>query len=191
MTMKELFVGTALAATLLAAHANGSILVANPGPLNSFDFDSVVFNGTSGDITKITFDLSTTPTPIVFGGLGAFDVTGLGGGTATPFGAPGDSVFGFTFTGFDAYENFRFTWDPDTATDPNYGATVAEFVGTDVKADVDFSGASVIYGDTVSAVGPDMAANLTPVPEPSGYALMLAGLVGVGFVARRRGAFGQ
>jgi hypothetical protein len=28
---------------------------------------------------------------------------------------------------------------------------------------------------------------LTPVPEPSTYALMIAGLIGLGWIARRRG----
>lgn len=190
---KQALLAASLAVASWGAGATGSILLANPGPLTSFNFDTVSFNGTSGDIVKLTIDLTNTlcgSEACVFGGLNSMDVSGLGGGTASLFGSAGDSVFGFTFTGYNPYETFRFSWDPDTASNSSYGAVVGQFVGAKATADVSFGGSIVKYGDTVAAVGPDVAANLAPVPvpEPSTYALMLAGLAGVGAIARRSGS---
>ena len=38
----------------------GSITVTNPGPLSSFGINTTTFDGTSGQIEKLTFDLSGT-----------------------------------------------------------------------------------------------------------------------------------
>lgn len=57
----------------------------------------------------------------------------------------------------------------------------------DTATNVKFYINDSVYGDNVGGVSVTLAA-VAPVPEPSTYALLLAGLGGVGFVARRRRA---
>jgi len=182
----------------------GSILVTNIGPLDSFSINTTSFDGSSGVIEEIKFDLSGTvcggggcgSIPLTFGGIvgtPAF-LLDLGAiGSATSFGSVGSSVFGFTFSGFNTFDVFRFGWDPDTAADGLYGATVADLVGTVITAMVSFPNDTFLsYSGTMGIVGPDVSANLspttnvTPVPEPEIYAMLAAGLGLMGFVGRRR-----
>lgn len=70
-------------------------------------------------------------------------------------------------------------WAPTTGNDINLGTKMVgpmsslkvDVVGSKNGAGANFSGSLI----------------LTPVPEPETYAMMLAGLVAVGFLARRRG----
>ncbi|PTQ78853.1 putative secreted protein with PEP-CTERM sorting signal [Nitrosomonas oligotropha] len=177
----------------------GSITVTNPGPLGSFSINTAAFDGTSGVIEKLTFDLSGTHCldggscvlgeSLVFGGSGGgtFAYDPEANGTSSLFGAVGATVFGFDFTGFDPLNVFTFSWDPDVASNGGYGAIVAELAGTVITASVRFAGGDVLtYAGTMGIVGPDVAANLVPVPEPETYAMLLAGLGLIGFAGYRR-----
>ncbi|MBS0298954.1 MAG: PEP-CTERM sorting domain-containing protein [Proteobacteria bacterium] len=177
----------------------GSITVTNPGPLGSFSINTAAFDGTSGQIEKLTFDLSGTHCTdggscilgesLVFGGSGggSFIFDPAANGTSSLFGAVGSTVFGFDFTGFDSLDVFQFSWDPDVASNGGYGAIVAELAGTVITASVRFADSSVLaYSGTMGIVGPDVAANLVPVPEPETYAMLLAGLGVLGFAGYRR-----
>lgn len=180
------------------SHAAGSITVTNPGPLNSFSINTAAFNGTSGVIEKLTFDLSATSCvsadcilgePLVFGGSGggSFIYDPAANGTSAMFGAVGGTVFGFDFTGYDSLDVFQFSWDPDVASNGGYGAIVAELAGTRITASVRFADSSVLeYSGTMGVVGPDVAANLAPVPEPETYVLLLAGLGLIALLGQRR-----
>ncbi len=177
----------------------GSITVTNPGPLGSFSINTAAFDGTSGQIEKLTFDLSGTHCTdggscvlgesLVFGGTsgGTFVYDPEANGTSSSFGAVGSTVFGFDFTGFDPLNVFVFSWDPDVASNGGYGAIVAELAGTVITASVRFDDSSVlVYSGTMGIVGRDVAANLVPVPEPETYAMLLAGLGLIGFAGYRR-----
>lgn len=181
------------------ASPSGSITVTNPGPLGSFSINTAAFDGTSGQIEKLTFDLSGTHCvdggscilgeSLVFGGSsgGIFAYDPEANGTSSLFGAVGSTVFGFDFTGFDPLNVFAFSWDPDVASNDGYGAVVAELAGTVITASVRFDGGEVLtYSGTMGIVGHDVAANLVPVPEPETYAMLLAGLGLLGFVGYRR-----
>lgn len=177
----------------------GSITVTNPGPLGSFSINTAAFDGTSGQIEKLTFDLSGTHCTdggscilgesLVFGGAsgGSFVYDPEANGTSSVFGAVGSTIFGFDFTGFDPLNVFVFSWDPDVASNGGYGAIVAELAGTVITASVRFSADEVLtYSGTMGVVGHDVAANLVPVPEPETYAMLLAGLGLIGFAGYRR-----
>ncbi|MBP6059133.1 MAG: hypothetical protein KA524_12185 [Nitrosomonas sp.] len=85
------------------SHASpaGSITVTNPGPLGSSTSYTAAFDGTSGQIEKLTFDLSGTHCTnggscilgesLVFGGLfdGNFIYDPAANGTSSLFGAVG------------------------------------------------------------------------------------------------------
>ena len=177
----------------------GSITVTNPGPLGSFSINTAAFDGTSGQIEKLTFDLSGTHCTdggscilgesLVFGGAsgGSFVYDPEANGTSSVFGAVGSTIFGFDFTGFDPLNVFVFSWDPDVASNGGYGAIVAELAGTVITASVRFSADEVLtYSGTMGIVGHDVAANPVPVPEPETYAMLLAGLGLIGFAGYRR-----
>lgn len=184
--IKFLKVATAaiLALTGAQAMAFGSIFVTEPGA-DGFNIKTLVFNGSSYDITKLTFDFSGTTTTdgssLVIDGS-PFSTVAPSGGSSGFFG--GGSVFGFDFTSFNTFDTFSFSWDPDSAISGSYGATGMDFVGGVVTA---VTSNGIYTGTFAQVVGsPDVAAILSPVPEAESYALALAGLGVVGLVASRR-----
>lgn len=184
--MKQLHKAAIAAALALGAQASAlaSIIVTEPG-VDVFNIETLAFNGSSYDITKLTFDFSGTTTTdgsyVVIDGS-PMSITAPAGGTATFFGS--GAVFGFNFTSFNTFDTFQFHWDPDSAINGSYGATGLDFIGATVTA-VTTGG---IFKGTFAKVGftPDVAAVLSPVPEGESLALALAGLAVVGGVATRR-----
>jgi hypothetical protein len=182
--IKSLILSAALTA---ASVANAAILVTEPGA-DGFNIETLILNGSSYDITKITFDFSDTVADgsyIVIDGSPS-SITAPAGGTATFFGS--GAVFGFTFTSFNSFDGFKFKWDPDTADDGGFGAVALDFIGAKITAET----TNGIYSGVFAQVGstPDVAALLvpSPVPEPSTYALVVAGLAVAGAMTRRRKA---
>jgi hypothetical protein len=90
-------------------------------------------------------------------------------------------------------------WEILNETSGTYDLNSGSFVATSANATTQlaFTNSAAIFADIASkpiTVHADQLYSrshqdfvvLTPVPEPSTYALMLAGLAGIGFVARRR-----
>lgn len=174
------------AGVLSASLAQASILVSEPGA-DGFNIETMVLNGSSFDITSLTFDFTNTVTGdnsfIVIDGS-PLSITPPAGGTATFFGS--GAVFGFNFTSFNSFDTFKFKWDPDSNVSGSYGATGLDFVGAKITAQT----TNGLYSGVMAKVNgsPDVAAVLTPVPEPETYALVIGGLATVGALARRRAA---
>jgi hypothetical protein len=184
MNHLKTFISAAGLLAAAASQAGGAILVTEPSG-DGFGINTGIVNGSSFDISKLTFDFTTSHTAdgghIVIGGSPS--VTAPAGGTATFFG--GGAVLGFTYTGFSTFGTSKFSWDPDSNFDSSHGATGLDFVGGKVTAITSGGG---VYTGTFARVGTslDVTASLAPVPEPATYALMVGGLLAVGALTRRR-----
>lgn len=184
--LRKIVLAAGLVLASSQAFATGSIFVTEPGA-DGFNIETLGFNGSSYQITQLNFDFSSTTTTdgshLVIDGSPS-SIVNPDGGSASFFGS--GATFGFNFSSFDTFDKFSFKWDPDSAIDGSYGATSLDFIGGKVTA-VTTAG---IYSGTFQLVGtgPDVSAVLSPspVPEPATYAMMLAGLGLMGFVARRR-----
>ena len=163
------------------------------------------FNGTGTQTTGNPFTTSTSGTfstlnYTLFGYSGAaatFGFDGANNPTTTAVGAValagGSLVFGTvntqpTGTGFTpgAYAELNFTVAPTqagffNAPNPFYGRAFAGFTNTPNQVRVISNNEFVI-----SQGGGIVNFAAAPIPEPETYALMLAGLLAVGFIARRR-----
>lgn len=185
--MKRFHKAALAAALAIGAQASAlaSIIITEPG-VDGFNIETLAFNGSSYDITQLTFDFTGTTTGdsshIVIDGS-PLSITAPAGGTAAFFGS--GAVFGFNFTSFNTFDTFKFKWDPDSAVSGSYGATGLDFIGATITA-VTTGGT---YKGTFARVGntPDVSAVLSPVPEAESFALTLAGLAVVAGVATRRG----
>jgi hypothetical protein len=183
--MKARFILGALAVAA-AGSAQAQLTVFNPN--SSASIDTLIRDATAGlTVNKITFDTSSThvgSNHIVID-TSSTPTIGLPGGSGTFFG--GASLFGFSFTGFSAVKSAIFNWDPDIVGNSSYGASASDLLGMVITAET----SSGIYNGVYSAMTFNNArgygATLTAaVPEPSTYLLMALGLVGLGFVSRRR-----
>ncbi|HEY9064426.1 MAG TPA: PEP-CTERM sorting domain-containing protein [Burkholderiaceae bacterium] len=180
----------ALAGASLLAHAETFSCVAGAASdcalatsSLSWTWDGTYFtlsNSGAGHVSEIYFDLSAGMNASFFGGIGTVSFTS----GASPNSLPGGNSVGFTSDASfdsDAAGGSSFGIDMgESATFKITGAALDSFTGGDlaaaahVRSLVD-AGASVV---TIAA----------PVPEPTTYALMLAGLGAVGWIARRRRA---
>jgi hypothetical protein len=182
--VKTLLAAAALAASA-GAHATGSILVTEPGS-DAFNIETGILNGSSFTIQSLTFDftgiLGNDGEQLLIDGS-PLSISTPAGTTASFFGA-NSSVFGFNFTGFDTFKVVTFKWDPDTLLDSNYGATGLDFLNATVTA---VTSGGTFTGKFAQVLGtPDVVASLSPVPEPSTWAMFAVGLGLAGAAAARR-----
>ena len=151
----------ALSAALLAAGSVSAYAV-GPGALGNIDNMSVVIgNNVSPPVFFDTYSFSVTgPNSTLSGGAFAVYISSftavLQDSTFAAIGSDTSPWDGFTFSGLAA-GNYALSF---------FGAT---------------TNAAAAYGGVITTV-----VTAAPVPEPETYALMLAGLGMVGFIASRR-----
>jgi hypothetical protein len=89
----------------------------------------------------------------------------------------GVRTFGSSGVFFTTANNTNRFTDGEAASWIFHGTTIGGFRINDLHVNAIYNGNSVKFGPSTS-----------PIPEPETYALMLAGLAGLGFVARRKKA---
>ena len=145
---------------------------------NGLDF--TIANSGIGYVSEVYFDLS--------GGMSASFLSGTGGNVsfysgAAPGSLPGGNSVGFvsdaSFDSDPAGKLRNGIDDGETATFRITGAALDSF-------DADTLAAGVHVRSLVNGSASLVTTVTTPVPEPSTYGLLLAGLGVVGFVSRRR-----
>jgi hypothetical protein len=156
--------GTAAAQNggILATFESASLsLFLDPGQNTTFSFsgNTAAAGGTTGDDRLLATYTLQQGQAHVFGGLANGDFDTILNMTLTPFG----QTYFNSPSPFYAIENFG----GNTQT---------------------ISGASLTSSFVASATGAGTELFIAPIPEPETYALMLAGLGAIGFVARRRKA---
>ena len=126
--------------------------------------------------------------------LNAFmiDYVGIVGSTGANVAGPGSFVYssrnlnGNGCAGVASSRNLCFSGLVDVAPSLSWDVDV---IGADLKVNRYGPQLTVRFGDGASDhVGSLLSKHVPPVPEPSSYALMLAGLAAIGFVSRRRRA---
>lgn len=152
--------GSGSSAADLAAATNGSLFLTLAG--HSVDAASNTFAGTGRNIG--------TASPVGFGaGLADVDLTGMANGNTA---------------GAGAIANGYFNTNGVTAS---YGGNADLQLGSSFSSLLVPHPAECPSGPLCVAGSADFRGNITsPIPEPGTYALMLAGLGVLGFLARRR-----
>lgn len=153
---------------------NASATVATPLVAGDTLFvDTLVANETGALNQAVTFTLST---PSFLSGAAAWQISTAGG--------TGPRLVGVNIDLFNASNSLVAT---DNAPGTLGGFAVSEIPNTPLNAGVYTLRTT---GTAVRATSLDISLTVTAVPEPETYALMLAGLAAVGFVARRRASHG-
>lgn len=170
-----------------------------------------VYNGVAGEFTGllngnsfVTF-CTEIEQSLVFGTT-YNDYSVVAGASAGGFGAKSTAIDQlFSYFAAQGYPNNPSTsavaqaaiWEVLYETGPTFSMTAGSFAATSGDATTNtalgaFNWAAVaattitVHADRLYSRSAQDLVVLTPVPEPSTYALMLAGLAGIGFVARRR-----
>lgn len=201
--MKKVLAAVALASCALGAHAGLSVVAGNSDPSSFLDLtDVTIFN--QDDIYSSTVPyVQLTPAGTV--GLKFLAVGAWGNANSTSvvdlsslqtsyvsflWGSP-DTFNQLTVTtdvGLYVFDSGGISLSPGSfAFD---GADVGYYVGFQVDGIDDMSILNLTFSYVEAPQNAFEASNfsVTPVPEPETYALMLAGLGVVGFMARRRKA---
>jgi len=185
--------GMVLAGAALVAHAETGSFSCVAGSFAdcslatstlSWSWDGLNFtiaNAGAGYVSELYFDLGDSMTASFVGGTGGNVAFHAG---ASPSSLPGAPL---TFT-TDA------SFDSDGAGGPHFGIDIGEtatFQVTGAALDSIDTGSLAVGAHVrslVEASASVITSTVPAVPEPQTYALLLAGLCAIGFVARRRSA---
>lgn len=160
----------------------------------TFDPDGGVFASgqyTSGTLGTLIGDNNAGFTLTYLGQESAFSdrvTIEVNGQTLTEFDSIGDTIFGPMVAG----QPLDFTFFGEMGSFAENGGDKSEhasFVLLDRDLQTNFGTFAYVLGYNDSALHDDwddFVVGVNPIPEPSTYALLLAGLGVVGFVARRR-----
>jgi hypothetical protein len=201
--MKCILAAVAMTAVSLGASAQLSSSGGSNITFSNYDPSGLTAPQTHGELNGLVSSSIAGTLTATFLGKEALDTDSytfaLGSGTLLNTSAIGSSISGPV--GIGAL-NFTFK-DTFTNTSVGNGGSVGPFTSYVVLGGLNGAGAFVPYtgpagqyqlvlgfndGLTVDADYDDMVVglNVTAVPEPESYALLLAGIGAIGFVARRR-----